>query len=148
MGDARPRRDGHVPQLGPPPAAADLRRGPAGLGRILSTVEPDDDGQQIGYKVLPRGTPVLTSDGVEFGKVARVLDNEREHIFDGLVVRGSERTVFVDAPEVARITEKRVTLTIDAAQAAELPEHHGWRGAVQHRARRRMDRIKRRLPGR
>jgi hypothetical protein len=110
-------------------------------------VDADDD-HQIGYKVLPRGTPVVTSDGVELGKVARVLDNEREHIFDGLVVRGPDRTVFVDAPEVDRITERRVTLSIDAAAAAELPEHRGWRGAVEHRARRRMDRLKRRLPGR
>ena len=30
--------------------------------------------------------------------------------------------MFVDAPEVARITEQRVTLTIDAAEAQNLPE--------------------------
>jgi hypothetical protein len=111
-------------------------------------VGPEDDGHQIGYKVLPRGTPVVTSDGVRLGTVAKVLDNEREHIFDGIVVKGPERAVFVDAPEVARITEQRVTLTIDAAQAAQLPEHHGWLGGVEHRARRRVDRLRRRLPGR
>ena len=33
-----------------------------------------------------RGTPVYSSDEVEVGKVVEVLDNYREHIFDGLVV--------------------------------------------------------------
>ena len=108
----------------------------------------EDDGQAIGYKVLPRGTPVVTADGVEIGTVAKVLDNEREHIFDGIVVRGSDRRVFVDAPEVVRITDRRVTLSIDAGAARELPEYKGWRGALEHRAKRRMDRIKRNFPQR
>jgi hypothetical protein len=44
-------------------------------------------------------------------------------------VRTSEKRVFVDAPEVARIAERRVTLTVDAAQA-ELPAGAaGWSGA-------------------
>jgi hypothetical protein len=76
---------------------------------------------QIGYQALPRGVPVFTSDGVELGKVHRVQDNAREHIFDGIVVSTPDRRVFVDAPEVARITTHRVTLTIDAEQARELP---------------------------
>jgi hypothetical protein len=108
----------------------------------------EDDGQAIGYKVLPRGTPVVTSDGVEIGTVAKVLDNEREHIFDGIVVKSAEGRVFVDAPEVVRITERRVTLSIDAAAARELPDYRGWRGRMEHRAKRRMDRIKRNFPSR
>ena len=115
--------------------------------RILgSTVR--DEGQPIGYKLLPRGTSVVTSDGVELGTVHRVLDNEREHIFDGIVVKTPQGRVFVDAPEVARIAERRVTLTIDAAQAGGLPEHKGWRGEVERRAQRRMARLKRNLPSR
>jgi hypothetical protein len=93
-----------------------------------------DEGLQIGYQALPRGVPVFTSDGVELGRVHRVQDNAREHIFDGIVVATRDRRVFVDAPEVARITETRVTLTIDAEQANALPEQkqqqrqrRGWR---------------------
>jgi hypothetical protein len=87
-----------------------------------------DDDHQIGYQALPRGVPVFTADGVELGKVHRVQDNAREHIFDGIVVSTPARRVFVDAPEVARITEKRVTLTIGAEEAKDLPEQHGrWR---------------------
>ena len=81
-----------------------------------------DDGEQIGYQVLARGTPVVTSDGVELGRVHRVLDNEREHIFDGIVIGTPNGRRFVDAPEVARITASRVTLTIAAAEAEKLPE--------------------------
>jgi len=81
----------------------------------------DDDDHQIGYQALPRGVPVHASDGTLVGKVHRVLDNKREHIFDGIVIDTGRGTSFVDAPEVARITLRRVTLTIDAAEAAELP---------------------------
>jgi hypothetical protein len=87
-----------------------------------------DDDLQISYQALPRGVPVFTSDDVEFGKVYRVQDNAREHIFDGIVVATRDGRVFVDAPEVARITVKRVTLTLDAATANALPQHRtGWR---------------------
>jgi hypothetical protein len=108
----------------------------------------DDEGQAIGYKVLPRGTPVVTADGVEIGTVVKVLDNEREHIFDGIVVKGHEKRLFVDAPEVVRITDKRVLLSIDAGAARDLPEYRGWKGSLQTRAKRRMNRIRRKFPSR
>jgi hypothetical protein len=104
-----------------------------------------DEGQQIGYKVLPRGVPVFTSDGERLGTVHRVLDNPREHIFDGIVVATASGRRFVDAPEVARITTTRVTLTIDAEAARALPEHRGMRGALETRARRSAQRWRRRL---
>jgi len=105
----------------------------------------NDDGHQIGYQALPRGVPVFTSDGVEFGKVHRVQDNAREHIFDGIVVATSDGRVFVDAPEVARITERRVTLTIDAEEARSLPGHRGFRGSLETHAKRTGRRWKRLL---
>ena len=105
----------------------------------------DDDDHQIGYKALPRGVPVHTSDGVQLGTVHRVLDNEREHIFDGIIVATKDGRRFVDAPEVARITAARVTLTIDADEARSLPEHRGMRGALETHAKRTALRWKRRL---
>jgi hypothetical protein len=108
----------------------------------------DEEEHQIGYKVLARGTPVLTNDGSELGTVAKVLDNAREHIFDGIVVKTKERRVFVDAPEVRWITNRQVTLTIDAAEAAQLEPYKGLMGVIEHRAKRRVDRIKRNLPRR
>jgi hypothetical protein len=107
-------------------------------------MEPDD-APQIGYLALARGVPVFASDGAQVGTVRRVQDNAREHIFDGIVIDTPEGRRFVDAPEVARITERRVTLTITAAEAAELPEHRGLRGAVETSAKRRAARWRRRF---
>ena len=104
-----------------------------------------DDEHQIGYKALQRGVPVFTSDGVELGRVHRVQDNEREHIFDGILVSTSRGRVFVDAPEVARITVSRVTLTIDAEEAKDLPTHRGFRGTLETHAKRTGRRWKRRF---
>jgi hypothetical protein len=105
----------------------------------------DDDGPQIGYKVLPRGTPVVASDGEQVGTVHRVLDNAREHIFDGIIVSTRDGRRFVDAPEVARITVSRVVLTIDAEEAKMLPEHRGFRGVLETHAKRTGRRWRRRL---
>lgn len=79
-----------------------------------------DDGHAISYKALPRGTLVRGSDGAEVGRVRRVLDNTRENIFDGLVVETKAGMRFVDAPEVAHIAERAVTLTITAEEVAAL----------------------------
>jgi hypothetical protein len=108
----------------------------------------DDDEHQIGYQALARGTEVVTSDGVTLGTVDRVLDNAREHIFDGIVIRTAEGRRFVDAPEVARITARRVTLTITAVEAADhLTEHRGTLGALETNLRRTGIRWRRRLGG-
>ena len=89
------------------------------------TVTNDDDGQAISYKVVPRGTPVRSADGVQVGTVRRAQETGREHIFDGIVIDTKNGKRFVDAPEVARIAERWVTLTISAAEAAELPPPGG-----------------------
>lgn len=74
-----------------------------------------------------------TRDGDELGTVAEVLENEAEHIFDGIVVTTVQGERFVDAPEIARITEALVTLSIDAAEAASLPERDP-KGAPEFKA--------------
>ena len=43
-------------------------------------------GIAVHYTALERGTPVFSSDDEQVGKVVEVLDNSREHIFDGLVI--------------------------------------------------------------
>jgi hypothetical protein len=105
----------------------------------------DDDGHAIGYLALPRGVPVHAADGERVGTVRRVLDNEREHIFDGIVIDTPAGRRFVDAPEVARIAERRVTLTLTAAEAAQLPEDRGVRGRLEYAARRTSGRWRRRF---
>jgi len=95
-------------------------------------VAPLDDGHAVHYSAVTRGTPVFSSDDVEVGKVVEVLDNYREHIFDGLVIEapdGARR--FVDAPEVARTAERAVTLNITAEEAARLGPPTGGGGGLR-----------------
>jgi hypothetical protein len=107
----------------------------------------EDDDHQIGYQALPSGVPVHARGGELLGTVHHVRDNAREHIFDGIVISTPGGLRFVDAPEVARITRRRVTLTIDSEAARELPEHRGRLGSLQTRAQRAGRRWRRRLPG-
>jgi len=79
-------------------------------------VSHEDYGSAISYLALRRGTRVQGSDGVEVGRVRRVQNNEREHIFDGIVVETKQGRRFVDAPEVAHIADRMVTLTVPAAE--------------------------------
>jgi|SRR3954447_954227 hypothetical protein len=92
----------------------------------------EDDGYAISYKVLQAGTPVCDSDGGQVGSVRQILENEAEHIFDGLVIETPDGERFVDAPEVARIAEQRVTLSLDAAGVAALPERDTAGGPTYH----------------
>lgn len=111
----------------------------------MSPPDPDD-GYAISYKVLEHGTPVVDRDGGEVGVVREVLENKAEHIFDGLVLDTPAGQRFVDAPEVARIAERRVTLTLDAEGAAALPERDSA-GAPTFRADARGGRLSRFLGG-
>jgi hypothetical protein len=81
-----------------------------------------DDGLAVHYSAVERGTPVYDSNEAEIGKVAEILDNYREHIFDGVVVQTADGTRhFVDAPEVRRTAERGVTLTITGDEVSRLP---------------------------
>ena len=81
-----------------------------------------DDGNAIHYAAVERGTPVFGADEVEVGRVDQIVDNYREHILDGIVIKTKSGDLrFVDAPEVARTAERGVTLTIDSAEVAALP---------------------------
>ncbi len=112
----------------------------------MSRPDAGDDGHAISYKVLEPGTPVVDRDGGEVGAVREVLENEAEHIFDGLVLDTAAGQRFVDAPEVARIAELRVTLTLDAEGAAALPDRDSA-GGPRFRANARGGRLSRFLGG-
>jgi hypothetical protein len=81
-----------------------------------------DDGAAIHYSAVPRGTPVYAADGTPVGTVEQVVDNYREHILDGIVIKTESAGLrFADAPEVSRTAERGVTLTIPPEAVAELP---------------------------
>ncbi len=105
--------------------------------------EPD---HAISYKLLRRGTPVHSVEGEVVGTVAEVLDNPREHIFDGLQLDTPAGQRFVDAPEVARITDARVSLALEAAAVENLPDRDPA-GGPRFRANPRGRRLGRFLGG-
>jgi hypothetical protein len=96
-------------------------------------VDDDADEYSIGSQVLPPGTPVEAADGTRVGTVEQAIEHYRETMLDGIVIRTDQGSVFVDAPEVARITNRRVILTIDPAAVAALPPHRGSPGRGGYR---------------
>jgi PRC-barrel domain len=85
----------------------------------------DDLGAALSYLVLKRGVPVYTSDGEQVGRVIKVLAAPEAHMFDGILFdtkRGPGGRRFVDAPEVERIHERGVVLTIRADEVEQLPK--------------------------
>jgi len=87
-----------------------------------------DDEHAIGYQVLRSGVPVEASDGTVVGTFDKAIHHQREHMLDGIVMRTRDGRLFVDAPEIARITNKRVILTIEAGGVSELPRYRGFLG--------------------
>ncbi len=105
-----------------------------------------DDGAAIHYSAVKRGAPIYSSDEVQVGKVDDVLDNYAERIFDGIIMEDTSGALkFVDAPEVARTAERGVTLTLTAAEAAELPAPE--KGPKVLKANPRAGRLSRMLGG-
>jgi hypothetical protein len=99
-----------------------------------------DDGHAIHYAAVERGTVVYGSDGVEVGTVDQVVDNYREHILDGIVLRTPRGALhFVDGPEVARTAERGVTLAISSTEVGSLPAPE--RGTATFRANPRSGRL-------
>jgi uncharacterized protein YrrD len=93
-----------------------------------------DLGDPIAYLALQEGTPVLASDGVEIGRVAHVLADESDDIFEGIVVDesvlpGGHR--YADEEIIEAIHEHGVVLTIDSAAAEELPKPSEAPGVIE-----------------
>ena len=86
---------------------------------------PDRQEHPIAYTALEPGTPVETSDGLEFATVQAVLVDEKVSVFDGIVVQTPEGNRFVDADQVGTIYTTRVATTLSREQAANLPPPDG-----------------------
>lgn len=74
----------------------------------------------IAYTALQPGTPVQTSDGREFGTVAAVLVDAPVDVFDGINVRTSGGTRFVDADQIGQIFTTHVCTTLSWEETAGL----------------------------
>jgi hypothetical protein len=84
-----------------------------------------DLGAPISYLVLERGTEVLSADQQSIGRVEHVLADEREDVFDGIVIARAgigRGHVFADADEIDGIYERGVVLKLDEPACEQLPE--------------------------
>jgi hypothetical protein len=84
-----------------------------------------DLGNPASYLVLADGTPVLSSDRREIGKVEHVLADADSDVFDGVIVdmrAGPGGHRFADATQVEAIHERGVILALTAEAAERLPE--------------------------
>ena len=84
-----------------------------------------DLGEPSSYMALSAGTPIYSADGEQIGKVAHVLADESEDVFDGIVIGehlfGAEHR-FVDADDVQGIFDRGVLLKLDRGQSEQLPK--------------------------
>ena len=81
-----------------------------------------DLGAPISYLVLAEDTPVYGSDGVEVGKVKRVLAVPDDDIFDGIIVDTDRGERFIDADGVTEIHERGVEIDVASSEIDRLPE--------------------------
>ncbi len=80
---------------------------------------PEDEEYEISWLALKPGTPVVSSDGNELGHVTHVLGDVSKDIFDGIGYRSHLMGQQEMLPQsvIARITTKRVELSLGEAQA-------------------------------
>lgn len=100
----------------------DAFQNPPGRRAAAETRSSDDP---VSWLQIEQGWLVVTDDGVEIGKVAQVAGSKQDDIFDGLAVEGagSSQAGYIAGEQVGLIYPGRVTLKLDAAQAANLPAY-------------------------
>jgi hypothetical protein len=78
-----------------------------------------DLGNPASYLVLADGTPVVSSDGQEVGKVEHVLADVDSDVFDGIILSGPRGHRFADASLVQAIYEHGVVLSVTGERLPE-----------------------------
>jgi hypothetical protein len=84
-----------------------------------------DEGRPISYEALAVGTPVVTSEGTEFGRVHHVLQIPELDLFDGISVKTRHGLRFVDRDQIAEITATVVRCALTEQEATTLPPPTG-----------------------
>jgi hypothetical protein len=84
-----------------------------------------EEEREISYLALSVGTPVVTSDGTEIGKVHHVLQIPELDLFDGISVKTRHGLRFVDRDQISEITTTVVRCSITDDAAASLPAPDG-----------------------
>jgi len=81
--------------------------------------------REVAWLATPLKAPVVDEAGAEIGRTERLLGDEAEDIFHGIVVRltrGGHR-VEVPADRIPKITTRRVYTDLAARELESLPPH-------------------------
>lgn len=84
-----------------------------------------DEATPIAYTALPKGTPMLSRSGQQFGTVEHVLQVPEEDLFDGIVTATEHGLRFVDRDQIDDITTAWVRCDLTDEQVAALPAPEG-----------------------
>lgn len=82
------------------------------------------DNDEIAWRAVTYGTPVLSSDGNKVGTVHEMLGSDEEDIFHGIRLAGDKhRDVMIPSSDIASMNRSAVTTSLSAAEVASLPEY-------------------------
>lgn len=82
------------------------------------------DNDQISWRAVRFGTPVLTLGGARVGKVHEVLGSDSEDIFHGVrVAADKHHDVMIAASDISSMTARAVTTGLSADEVADLPAY-------------------------
>jgi rRNA processing protein Gar1 len=84
-----------------------------------------EDETPVAWQVTPLHAPVVAADGSEIGIVEKVLGDENEDIFHGIVMKRSDggQAVEIPARSIKRTTTRRVITDLTASEVAALPNY-------------------------
>ena len=84
-----------------------------------------DDQAPTSWMTLEKGTTVLSSDGEELGSIAEVIADRQKDIFSGVTINSGllSSNRFAPAAIIDEMSPTSVTLSITAAQAADLEDY-------------------------
>ena len=83
---------------------------------------PEDLGAPQSFLVLADGTPVYDRAGDKVGTVAHVLSDDRDEIFQGLVVQAADGHRYAAATQIDGLFEHGVIVSVPAAELREPTE--------------------------
>lgn len=80
------------------------------------------DDRPIAWLALEAGTPIVSSDGEQVGKVAEVIADREKDIFSGITFKPGllDSAVFVPADKIGDLTDASVKISLSAAEAEQL----------------------------
>lgn len=84
-----------------------------------------DDERPLAWTAILADTPVYAADGTDVGRVEEVVGSVDDDIFHGIQVGvGAEaREVLIPAQEVRSITNRRITVALNAEEVRTLPAY-------------------------